>query len=270
KTESPATANPKDAGKPDSAASAKPDSGKAPTKPVLDAGAALPVSLDAATTPVDVDPSGDAASPAGDGGALPPWTIRADLGKGDGSDVITIGDSWMTTQSGGIEGGLDRAGTKYRHYSVGGTTLLSGQIPGQYDRAKSANPKISTAIMTGGGNDIMFNSGSCSTPEKCTEFSGKLTAALNVLWTKMAADGVQDVIYVQYSDNAGATPPENRSGSREPAAICSSGKINCHFVATTDIVAKADLPDSIHPNKAAHDRIAKRLLELMEARKILR
>jgi hypothetical protein len=65
--------------------------------------------------------------------------------------VITIGDSWMDYigGGGGIQAGLDRAGTNYRHYAVSGTTLLTGQIPGQYTQAKRANPKILTAIMTG-------------------------------------------------------------------------------------------------------------------------
>jgi len=54
---------------------------------------------------------------------------------------------------GGIETALDRARTDYRHYGLSATTLLSGQIPGQYTQAKRVNPKIQTVIMTGGGRD---------------------------------------------------------------------------------------------------------------------
>src|SRR4051794_12397694 len=108
--------------------------------------------------------TGGAAEVVGDAGLMPgdagvtATGAHEDLGKGDGTDVVTIGDSWMSiiTNGGGIEGGLDRAGTSYRHYSVAGTLLLNGQIPGQYDQAKAINPKILTVIMTGGGNDIMF------------------------------------------------------------------------------------------------------------------
>jgi lysophospholipase L1-like esterase len=267
----------KDAGKTTTPSTGKADSGKpSTTKPALDAGAgpSSPSVLDA-TVDVpdpDIDVSGDAATPAGDGGFVAPWVTRDDLGKGDGKDVITIGDSWMAgpLNTSGIEAALDRASTKYRHYGVTATTLLSGQIPGQYDSAKRANPKISTVIMTGGGNDVMFTGGSCSTPEACAEFSGKITAALNTLWTKMADDGVKDVIYVAYSENAGSTPVENRGGSKAVAEICYSGRISCHTVATTDIIAKSDLADGIHPGNAGNDRIAKRVLALMETRKMRR
>jgi lysophospholipase L1-like esterase len=242
------------------AASASPDAGR-----VVDAG------LDAGLIDPELDAAAE-ASATSDGGFIPPWMKRADLGEGDGKDVVTIGDSWMAGPLGGagIQAGLDRAGTDYRHYAVTATTLLSGQIPGQYDRAKRANPKISTVIMTGGGNDVMFTAGSCSTPESCAEFSTKITNALNTLWTKMADDGVKDVIYVQYSENAGSTPAENRGGSAKPAAICYSGRISCHTVPTTDIIARSDLTDGIHPGTAGNNRIAKRVLELMVERKVRR
>lgn len=267
----------KDAGKVTTPTPGKADSGKpSTTKPTLDAGAGpgTPSVLDATVDVPDpaIDVSGDAATPAGDGGFVAPWVTREDLGKGDGKDVITIGDSWMAgpLNTAGIEAALDRAGTKYRHYGVTATTLLSGQIPGQYDSAKRANPKISTVIMTGGGNDVMFTGGSCSTPESCAEFSGKITAALNTLWTKMAEDGVKDVVYVAYSENAGSTPVENRGASKAVAEICYSGRISCHTVATTDIIAKSDLADGIHPGTAGNNRIAKRVMELMETRKMRR
>jgi hypothetical protein len=208
----------------------------------------------------------------GDGGFVPPWMTREDLGKGDGKDVITIGDSWMdyVLGGGGIEAGLDRAGTKYRHYGVSATTLLSGQIPGQYDKAKRADPKISTVLMTGGGNDIMF-SGGCSTPAECEMSSQKISDGLNTLWTKMAADGVKDVVYIQYAAAAGTTPQANKpTKPPAPAPICLSGKISCHSMPTTDIIKASDLVDGIHPSRSANDKIAKKLLALMEERKMRR
>lgn len=189
---------------------------------------------------------------------------RMDLGKGDGKDVITIGDSWMTLYGGGIEGGLDRAGTRYRHYGVAGTTLINGDIPRQYDRSKSSG-KAATVIMTGGGNDIMF-SGGCNTTEACEASVMRIQAALNELWTKMSADGVTDVIYVQYSKDAGTAPSGTRPTTPPPPVpICVTGPIKCHSLPTTDLVM-GQLPDGIHPSGAAHDRIAKALLEMMEMR----
>jgi lysophospholipase L1-like esterase len=198
---------------------------------------------------------------AGSGEEMPP--PHMDLGKGDGSDVITIGDSWMTLYSGGIEGALDRAGTKYRHYGIAGTTLIGGDIPQQYVRAKAANPDIKTVIMTGGGNDIMFTGG-CNTKEACEMSVAAINDALNKLWTDMAKDGVKDVIYVQYSKDAGTTPQDTRPTTPPPPPpICLTGMIGCHSLPTTDLVM-GQLVDGIHPSGAAHDRIAAALLDMME------
>jgi lysophospholipase L1-like esterase len=253
------------------------------TRPGADASVDAAAPMDGSITiitPIEPQPEGGsvvtpedasvATSDAGDAGP-PRWSTREDLGKGDGKDVITIGDSWMAgpLNGAGIQAGLDREGTDYRHYAVTATTLLSGQIPGQYDRAKRANPKISTVIMTAGGNDVMF-SGGCNTKAECQVISDKISDGLDKLWSQMAADGVQDVVYIQYANVAGATPTELR-GMAKPVAVCYSGKINCHSMETSSIVTKSsDLTDGIHPDTAANTRIAKAVLALMEARKIRR
>jgi hypothetical protein len=85
----------------------------------------------------------------------------------------------------------------------------------------------------------------------------------------MAMDGVKDIILIQYSADAGTAPKDTRPKMVEPAPICSSGKINCHYLATTDLVM-GQLVDGIHPTAAANDRIAKALLTLMEQRKMRR
>lgn len=202
--------------------------------------------------------------------AMPDWSMRMDEGKGDGRDVVTIGDSWMDYigGGGGIEAGLDRAGTNYRHYGLSATTLLSGQIPSQYTQAKGIDPKILTVIMTGGGNDIMF-SGGCNTAEACEESVAAIQAGLDELWTEMAADGVKDVIYIQYSADAGTAPQDTRPKETKPVPICLTGKINCHVLPTTELVM-GDLVDGIHPSRGANDRIAAALIEMMEMRKMRR
>jgi hypothetical protein len=97
-----------------------------------------------------------------------------------------------------------------------------------------------------------------------------ISAGLDELWTKMADDGVKDVIYVQYADSAGTTPKDNRSGTRPVVPICTTGRIYCHTVPTSDIISAADLADGIHPGTAGNTRIAKRVLMLMEERKVRR
>jgi lysophospholipase L1-like esterase len=187
-----------------------------------------------------------------------------DLGVGDGSDVVTIGDSWMSyaLNRGGIEGALERAGKDYRNYAVAGTTL-GGSIPGQYDRAKSSDPNISTVIMTGGGNDIMF-SGACNTSAGCEEAIRMLVENLDALWTTMADDGVSDIVYIAYAEDAGTTPQSTRPEGEAPVpSICLTGRIRCHSLETTDLVM-GSLVDGIHPTSSANDRIAEALLQLME------
>ena len=200
----------------------------------------------------------------------PDWSKRMDLGKGDGSDVVTIGDSWMDYigGGGGIQAGLDRAGTNYRHYGLSATTLISGQIPGQYTRAKGVNPDIKTVIMTGGGNDVMF-SGGCNTAELCEMSVAAIQEALNTLWTEMADDGVKDVIYIQYSEDAGTAPEGTRPKMTKPVPICLTGRILCHTLPTTELVM-GQLVDGIHPARAANDRIAMAVLKMMEERKMRR
>jgi lysophospholipase L1-like esterase len=207
---------------------------------------------------------GTAGAAAGGGGAAGAPPTMMDFGMGDGTDVITIGDSWMNilTNGGGIEGGLDRAGKKYRHYAVAGTTLINGDIPAQYDRAKSANPKIATVIMTGGGNDVMFSNG-CATKEACTMFSQRIADALDELWTQMVEDGVTTTVYIQYSRNAGTAPADTRPDTQPVPKICTSGKLKCLSIPTTDLIAATDLLDGIHPTSAGCDRIAKATLDEM-------
>lgn len=202
----------------------------------------------------------DAAGSAGE-----PAAEQEDYGKGDGSDVVTIGDSWMSiaTNGGGIEGALDRAGTSYRHYAVAGTQLLNGQIPSQYDQAKRLNPDIKTIIMTGGGNDVMF-SGGCNTKEACTAFSQMIADGLDELWTKAEADGATAAVYIQYSRNAGTAPSDTRPDMPAVPTICTGGTFRCVFISTTDLIDRTDTVDGIHPTLDGCDRIAERVMEEME------
>lgn len=220
-----------------------------------------------------IAPGGEGGGGAGgmdietDAGVQPP--PHEDLGMGDGKDVVTIGDSWMSyfVNGGGIEGALDRAGTDYRHYAVAGTTLTTS-IPPQWDQALRAG-EVKTVIMTGGGNDIMFTGG-CDTKEACEESVQRISDMLDELWTKMSDEGVQDVVYIQYSKNAGTAPEENRPATSPTPGICIRGPIRCHSMSTTELVAANETVDGIHPTSAACDRIATAVLELMEREGIRR
>jgi hypothetical protein len=200
------------------------------------------------------------------------WPPRADLGKGDGTDVINIGDSWMLLSTTGIELSLVRLSMQpYREYAVPGTELLTGQIPSQYTQAKAANANIKTVIMTGGGNDVILTgmSADCAAGgSNCQMTLTKIGAALATLWKQMSADGVQDVIHIEYAAVAGAGLKDPAANERALQTICNSVPlpIHCHLLNTDPYVMKTDLmADGIHPSGAACDRIAMAVMNMMVA-----
>ena len=211
---------------------------------------------------------------AGQGGAAP----HMDLGVGTGADVVLLGDSWMsnTLQIEGTGGGLApsliaAAGKPYRNYAVQGVMMLTASafgpaIPTQYDTAKRANPNIKTVVMTGGGNDIIQNptiQSACNTGgQACIDLLNKVSDAMNTLWTKMADDKVEDVVYVQYATDVGSTDPSVRGMQKVPT-ICTMGRIRCHAVDSTAAVMKQIAGDGIHPLQAANVRLAKVVYDLM-------
>lgn len=181
---------------------------------------------------------------------------HADEGKGDGSDVVTIGDSYMQLGNEGIEPSLDKAaGQKYRHYGVMGTQLSNGVIPAQYDQAKTANPKILTVLMTGGGNDFLQNpmnlSDCASSGPNCTGTIDRAIDSLTKLWAKMGADGVKDVFMITYPH----TPMMNVNAATDAALpkqqkACDEAKpIRCHLLNSVPLFEGKSLirNDAIHP-----------------------
>jgi hypothetical protein len=242
-----------------------------------DLDAALSTNGDASqTAPTDASTSNDAAAAAtADAG-----TGHADLGKGDGSDVVLLGDSWMsnTLEIEGTGGGIApalvlAAGNPYRNYAVQGVMMLQADsfgpaIPSQYEEAKQIKAGIKTVVMTGGGNDIIQNptlEADCKTGgAMCKMVLQEVGAALEKLWTEMANDGVEDIVYIQYADNVGVVPASLRgdAGVGTPS-ICLSGRVRCHSVDTTAAVMSQIAADGIHPLQAANTRIAAQVYQLM-------
>ena len=213
-------------------------------------------------------PASDAGVPVPDAGATEP-PMHEDLGMGDGSDVITIGDSWMSLGTAGIQQSLLRAsGQRYRTYGVPGTQLLNGQIPGQFTRAKMANPDIKTVVMTGGGNDILQTglSAECGMGgPRCDPQLMKIGEGLAALWKQMGEDGVQDVVHVMYAAVAGDGLKDQETNNMMLAALCAAATpVRCHLLNTDALIpTEADLRDGIHPTDAGYDRIGKAVYELM-------
>lgn len=192
---------------------------------------------------------------------------REDLGKGDGRDVITIGDSWMSLLTTGIQQSLVKAsGQRYRTYGVAGTRLLNGQIPNQYARAKREDPDIKTVVMTGGGNDLLLTGAGndCETAgPQCRAQIDKVADRLVEFWAEMARDGVKDVIYVEYS-RGGASEASVNYGTSKIRPLCEAAPVDCHWVDSDAIINRALRGDGIHPTDASYDKLGRAIYQLMQ------
>jgi hypothetical protein len=202
---------------------------------------------------------GSGTGGAGGGGSP---EMHADLGKGDGKDVVTIGDSWMQLFASGIEQSLDAAsGHMYRHYAVPGTLVLNEQIPDQFKQAVAAGKDIKTVVMTGGGNDIL--TAGCS-DAACNPIVDMVSQRLSKLMDDMKTAGVQDVVLIGYTYPADMTKRASLDHSRElSASICvPTGAPRCHYVDSTKLQIML-MSDGIHPTAASCDLIGKTVFDLM-------
>jgi hypothetical protein len=197
-----------------------------------------------------------------------------DPGKGNGMDVIAIGDSWMSYDGNkGIQYSLRKiSGQPYRGYGVGGTQLLNGQIPAQYDQAKRDNPNIRTVIMTGGGNDLLRSNARVDLSSAGPYARGRIDMLANglvALWSEMGRDGVHDVIYVFYSRGGGITASVDYA-TKKIQPLCQSMKpIRCHWI-DSDGTLHMKLRDDTHPTDEGFNALARTIFLMMEKEGIRR
>lgn len=235
------------------------------------------------TSNVDGGTVGDMGGGATDGGGGGQMMVpRTDLGQGDGSDVVTIGDSYMNLSAGsGIEFSLEKvSGRDYRNYAVPGTRILTGEIPSQYDAAKAENPDIKTVVMTGGGNDIILdffgNLLACQGAKTEAELSpacitalDNITAGVDELINKMEADGVQDVVYIGYgfvtNNELGGTIERTKRVQGEKCRDDDPTRtIRCHFVDPSQQLIGYISGDGIHPTVEGYDIVGGMVWQRMQ------
>ena len=213
---------------------------------------------------------------AGTSSSEPRWAQRQDLGKGDGKDVILIGDSWMSLIGEGLQVAMKQINRGYRAYGVPGTKMLDGfgPIPTQFDQAVRADKNIKTIVMTGGGNDVLIGGpADCSRAgPNCKRKLIEIRDGLVKLWEKAAAAGVQDVMYIGYSEGAGSTPAEITNATKNGVgdACLAMKSLNCHLIDSTPIIGRRLKADGIHPQQVAHRDLAQAVYKLMEQRKVRR
>jgi hypothetical protein len=188
--------------------------------------------------------------------------MPADLGKGDGSDVIAIGDSWMA----GIAPALQRvSGQPYRNYSAGGAPLLvggagRGNIPAQYMAAQMENADIKTVVLTAGGIDL--SQGSAGDENQAVRM------ALEELFAKFGTDGVQDIVYFSYS--RGTSESVQNTFIAMQTEVCTAvAPARCHFIDSDTIIDRM-LADGIHPTSQGSTALAEAAYKLMMEKGIRR
>lgn len=207
----------------------------------------------------------------------------ADKGMGDGSDVITIGDSYMNLNTReGTQFSLEKvSGRDYRNYGVAGTQLLDGRIPSQFDTAVAENPNIKTVVISAGGNDILLGMITCTFnwTEACNEQVRRVAAAHAELRQEMGAKGVEDVIWVHYgystngiSDEPDANLRPGLDLAREMAVTGCTPEMmpRCHFIDPVEDLYGEIRGDGIHPTAAGYDILGQMVWDVMQERGIRR
>lgn len=214
-----------------------------------------------------------------DTGAPDAGPARADQGMGDGKDVITIGDSWMNLNNTvGIQQSLEKISKRdYRNFGVPGTKLLDEVIPKQYTMAKGQGP-VKTVVMTGGGNDVLQEillpcvDANFDNDSKCKDQIDRVAARLQKLWAEMAADGVQDVFIIGYSNKTaplglGTTAKSIAYSAMKIQPVCDSvpAPLRCTTLDTDkEVPTLKTRGDGIHPDDASYDALGTVVWKVMQ------
>jgi hypothetical protein len=218
--------------------------------------------------------------------------MTCEPGPTTGSSVLLIGDSYMdiNTKAFGTElqklakaAGALASGEKYTDRSVSGSQMVGGligpNIPTQYANENNSDGHIKTVVMDGGGNDVLLGDRNCITvqapPESqhCVDTIAGTVAAAKTLFAKMAADGVENVVYFFYPHLPGGGLGGTKS--LEDATLdyslpitresCEGAPVHCVFVDTVGLFGETagDFQDGIHPTVANINKISAAVWDAM-------
>ncbi len=213
------------------------------------------------------------------------------------TDVLIMGDSYVTgALSPALQpalGMLYPAANQFKNVAVAGVSMANGGIGAFIPTQFTGMPKL--VIMDGGGNDILIcdagkfpgcgstcNKAGSSSLQICKDIVSQATAAAGMLFDKMSAAGVKDIVYFFYPH-----PPVNGGGMKEiddysepiAKAQCdgygakTNGKTNCWWVSTVKPFADAGgdinpanfAADGIHPSQTGQNIIAKLINDTLKA-----
>lgn len=176
--------------------------------------------------------SGAGGESAGAGGA--DACVR---GETAGNQVVVLGDTFMALThqvTAGVEelaraAGALPAGERYRDESSSmNNGLAGGGILDQYAGAFTDAP-VDVVIMNGGGADVL--TALCDEPPSadCPAVAAAVTA-VRELFVRMAADGVDHVVYAFYPDPGDAGVRARMDALRPLVEVaCAESPVPCHF-----------------------------------------
>jgi hypothetical protein len=172
-------------------------------------------------------------------GAAPnePACERSDM---TGSRVAVFGDALIeltpfTTHLEELarnEGSLAPGG-RFRSYATALNSFLAGatlSLSVQYDQARGEGP-LSVAVMNGGETDML--QGTCGdAPEPDCAAVQAAADGLSTLFSRMAADGVTEVVYFFYADPVERPMVKAGLDTLRPLVqdICGTAPLPCHFI----------------------------------------
>jgi hypothetical protein len=182
---------------------------------------------------------GSSASAGGVGGEAPGDPNACATGEVEANQVLLIGDRFfaMTHQitayleEAARAAGALSAGERYRDNSspFQNTLSLGGNgIAGQY-AAAAAEAAVKVVIMNGGGADAFL--ASCAVPGPDCTWARDASAAAEELFARMAADGVEHVVYAFYADPVDLELRARMDELRPLIqAVCGASPVPCHWV----------------------------------------
>jgi hypothetical protein len=192
------------------------------------------------------------------------------------SPIVLLGDS-IFAQSGEIKNELERlSGEQYRSYYVGGAELESSRvsnIPDQYDEAIGTNANIKTIILDGGGNDVQIGAGSeCGSSTgvsaACQNALQAPLAAADRLFSAMRADGVQNIIYMNFFYIQADNKKPAFDWMHDQMEILAK-KHNCIIVDPMPYMNPGYIGfDNMHPNAEGSQMLAKLIWDAMLANNV--
>lgn len=163
-----------------------------------------------------------------------------------------MGDSFFATThevTGYLEAlarsaGVLAEGERYRDYSSLIESALAFPAPGitsQYETAQTES-QVRVVLMNGGGADVLL--GSCDVVDDQCPLLVDAALALETLLAQMAADGVEEVVFVGYPDPAPADVREKMDALRPLLEqACSESPVPCEWL---------DLRPTFSENEAAY------------------